>query len=467
MEGSENFLGTYTDLYELTMAQGYYLAGKKDDPAIFDYFFRDVPFDGGYVIFAGLEEFLSDLERFRFGDDDIRYLTEQGFRNDFLDWLRDFRFQGTIHAMREGEVVFPLEPIVRVEGNLIETQLIETLLLNHLNFCSLIATKAARVRESAGDAMVADFGLRRAQGWGGVEAAKGAYIGGVDATSNTYAGKVYGIPITGTQAHSWIQSFSDELTAFREFVKWYPGNSILLVDTYDTLKSGVPNAITVAHEMAEEGKELAGIRLDSGDLAYLSKKARKLLDDAGLQDVKIIASNQLDEYVIDSLRGQGAPLDGYGVGTNLVVGRDSAALDGVYKMSACNEEPRIKQSENVTKVNFPGRKTVLRFYNADGTFHGDGVFLEEEVERDTIVHPFFPEKRTDLSGMSHETLMSLVMKDGNLHMTSESLTDKAHYVRERLTHLPAEHKRFISPHIYKVGIGQGLMEMRDREMAEH
>ncbi|HEX9828819.1 MAG TPA: nicotinate phosphoribosyltransferase, partial [Bacteroidota bacterium] len=348
--------GLYTDFYQLTMAQGYFLSGKSDTRAAFDYFFRENPFEGGYVLFAGLSDLLDTLQQFRFEKDDIEYLASVGLQRPFLHYLETFQFRGTIYSVREGEAVFPLEPIVRVEGNIIETQVIETLLLNVLNFESLIATKASRIKHAAGSRRVIDFGLRRAQGLGGIHASKAAIIGGVEATSNVYAAFQWGLEVTGTQGHSWIQSFDDELSAFRKFAEFFPERCVLLVDTYNTLRSGLPNAILVAKELEQRGNHLLAIRLDSGDLAYLAKHARAMLDAAGLQNVKIVVSNQLDEYVIRSIVQQGAPIDMFGVGTHLATGRTSPALDGVYKLSVYDSKPRLKFSENFTKTTLPGLK---------------------------------------------------------------------------------------------------------------
>jgi nicotinate phosphoribosyltransferase len=334
--------GLYTDHYQLTMAQGYLLAGKQDVQACFDYFYRKNPFNGAYVIFAGLSDIIDYLENLHFSDEDCEYLDSIGFDKRFTKYLRSFTFKGSLYAPREGEVVFPLEPIIRVEGNLIEAQLIETALLNLVNFGSLIATKAHRIRMVAGDRILVDFGMRRAQGLGSILASKAAVIGGFNSTSNVYSAFAYGLESTGTQAHSWIQSYEDELSSFRAFAEAYPKRCILLVDTYDTLRTGVPNAITVAKEMETRGERLLAIRLDSGDLAYLSKRARKMLDDAGLKYVKIACSNQLDEFVIRSLLDQAAPIDLFGVGTRLVTGQDDAVLDGVYKLSVSDGNPGLK-----------------------------------------------------------------------------------------------------------------------------
>ncbi|HLE32303.1 MAG TPA: nicotinate phosphoribosyltransferase [Bacteroidota bacterium] len=451
--------GLYTDFYEFTMAQGFFLSGKKDMPAGFDYFFRENPFHGGYVIFAGLDDLMDGLHQFRFDDEDIRFLAGAGLNKDFLAYLRGFRFEGRISAVREGEVVFPLEPVVRVEGNIIETQLIETLLLNLLNFESLIATKASRIRAIAGERRVVDFGLRRAQGLGGIQATKAAVIGGFDATSHVYAAFRYSLEVSGTQAHSWVQSFDDELSAFRKFAETFPDKCVLLVDTYNTLKSGIPNAIIVAKELEKKGHKLVGIRLDSGDLAYLSKHARAMLDQAGLSYVRIVASNQLDEYVIRSLLEQGAPIDAFGVGTRLVTGQNSSALDGVYKLSDADGKPRLKFSENFAKITLPGRKTVLRYFDSDGMFYADGVILEGEKNVETIYHPFFPENRSNVRGLKSEGILLKVMEGGK-RLAEWTIEDSSSTVRKRLAALSPEHKRFENPHVYKVGISGGLLELR-------
>lgn len=454
--------GLYTDLYELTMAQGYFFSGKHLETAAFDYFFRKNPFQGGYTVLAGLETLLSDLQTFSFGDEDLSYLETKGFKKEFLDYLEGFSFSGDIYSVREGEIVFPNEPVLRVEGNLVETQLVESLVLNYLNFQSLITTKASRIRRVIGNRMFADFGLRRAQGTGSLQAARAAVIGGADATSNVLAGKLFDIQITGTQAHSWVQSFNDELEAFREFVKHYPDQSVLLVDTYDTLGSGIPNAITVARELEKKGLALLGIRLDSGDLAYLSKKARKMLDDAGLSSVKIIASNQLDEYVIRSLNLQEAPIDGFGIGTRMITGMPDAALDGVYKLSLLNGKPSMKISENIEKITLPGRKRVIRLLDEDGRFAGDGVLLEDEPVPDKIVHPFDDKKYKKTGAFSVEELMFPAMKSGKIEITQQKPADIASFVRQRLEQLPDEHQRFEYPHLYKVGISPKLKALRNK-----
>lgn len=459
-------LGLYTDLYELNMAQGYFLLGKAETVAAFDYFFRSPPFNGGYVLFAGLSDLLKALERFRYGEGELDYLASLGFRSAFLDYLRKFRVRLEIASMAEGEIVFPFEPILRVRGSLLEAQLIETVVLNHLNFESLIATKASRMRLAAGDRKIIDFGLRRAQGFGGLQASKAAVIGGVDATSNVYAAFHFDLKVSGTQAHSWIQSFGDELTAFRAYAELYPKDCVLLVDTYDTLGQGVPHAIQVARELEARGHRLLGIRLDSGDLAYLSKRARQQLDEAGLPYVKIAASNQLDEHVIKSLLDQEAPIDFFGIGTRLVTGQDSPALDGVYKLSMVDDKPRLKVSENYDKVNFPGLKKVVRYEEGEGSFYGDGVLLEEEEDAGHIYHPQFPEKHVDVSRLASHSLYRKVMQSGDILVDLPKAYEIAAYAAERLRRLQPEYKRFENPHVYKVGISRRLMELRNSLVQE-
>ncbi|MBK8442390.1 MAG: nicotinate phosphoribosyltransferase [Sphingobacteriales bacterium] len=455
-------LSIYTDFYELILAQAYFLQKKGDTPAAFDYFFRSNPYEGGYLIFAGLDNLLDILENFQYDTDTLRYLREQGLHEGFLEFLANFRFRGTISAPREGEVVFPTAPILRVEGTIIETQLVETLLLNLLNFQSLIATKAARIRQAAGNRLFIDFGLRRAQGWSGMHAGRAAIIGGADASSNVLGGYYHGLPLWATMAHSWVQSFEDELTAFRNYVLIYPDNATLLVDTYNTLQSGVPNAITVAQELAAQGKQIAAIRLDSGDLAYLSKKARKMLDEAGFSNIKILVSNQLDEYLIRSLDLQKAPIDGYAVGTKLITAHGESALDGVYKMSMYNQEPTLKISNDYVKVSLPALKKVCRYYDAEGFFYRDGVLLlEEDKSTDIIYSPIFSNQSTKVAGLQSEELLHIVMQNGKRILEKQHIQDIARYAAQRLALLPEEHRRFENPHIYKVGLSRRLMDLRD------
>jgi nicotinate phosphoribosyltransferase len=448
----------YTDLYQLTMAQGYYLCGKHEEPAVFDYFFRKNPFDSGYTHFAGLADLLDAVESWRFSEEDLAYLRELGFDPRFLEYLRHFEPNIDVYAVREGEVVFPNEPVARFEGPLMQVQMLETLALNFLNFQSLIATKASRIVEMAGpERLVADFGLRRAQGLGGYHAARAAIIGGCQATSNVLAAKDYGLTPTGTLAHSWIQSFDSELEAFRAYARHYPESTVLLVDTYDTLRSGVPHAMTVAREMEAAGYRLQGIRLDSGDLAYLSKRARKMLDQEGLSYVKILASNQLDEYVIRSLLDQGAALDGFGVGTQLITGKPSAALDGVYKLSLCKGAMRMKLADNPEKRTLPGRKFLRRFFDSEGGFYRDGIFLEASGAEDFVYNPLQPDQFTDVLSLEWEDLLQPAMQAGRKLKPAPSLMDVQRYAARRRQKLPPEHRRLEFPHIYKVGVGKHIL----------
>ena len=450
----------YIDYYQLTMTQGYFLSGKAQTTAVFDYFFRENPFGNGYVVFAGLSDLLEILETYRFEDAEIEYLQSLGFKQEFLQYLRRFRFNGTIYSMREGELIFPLEPIVRVEGSLIETQIIETLLLNLLNFESLIATKASRIRFAAGNRKLYDFGLRRAQGLGGIHASKAAVIGGVDATSNVYAAYHYSLEAAGTQSHSWVQSFGDELTAFRKYAEIYPNNCILLVDTYNTLRSGLPNAMKVAKEMETRGQKLKAIRLDSGDLALLSKKARALLDAARLNYVQIVASNQLDEILISSLLQQGAPIDGFGIGTRLLTAHNYPALQGMYKQSVIGNQPTLKFSDNYARTTLPGRKKVMRYFDANGYFDTDGIMLETEEGIDIFYHPFFTEQHRNVEEYTAKPIMFKVMESGRIVGKLPTPTESASYVSHRFVCLPPEYKRFENPQQYKVGISPSLMRLR-------
>jgi len=458
----------YTDLYQLTMAQAYYKNGMQNMQAGFDYFFRKIPFKGGFVVFAGLGELLQMIKNLRFTADDLLYLKESGFSEDFLNYLSDFRFKGTISAVREGDIVFPFEPIARVEGNLIETQLIETLLLNMLNFQSLIASKASRIRYAAGNkSTLSDFGLRRAQAFGANQASRAAIIGGFDNTSNVFAAKKYNIPHAGTMAHSFIESFGNEETAFRAYAKAFPNDSVFLVDTYNTLYSGIPNAVKIAKEMEKEGQKLRGIRLDSGDLAYLSKKAREILDYDGLFDVKIIVSNQLDEYVVKSLLEQKAPIDVFGVGTSMITGMPDAALDGVYKLAYVNENPVLKISENLQKTTLPGKKKLLRYFDRDGLFYADAIVLANETDPERMINPFEKHKSLFLKDFQCEELHHTAMENGEIIALHESPSQINKRLKTRLNLLPTEHQRFDYPHIYKVGISEKLMHLRDDLLAKH
>ncbi|HLU93465.1 MAG TPA: nicotinate phosphoribosyltransferase [Membranihabitans sp.] len=454
---------TYTDHYQLTMAQVYFLDNQQNNTAVFDYYFRKLPFDGGYAVFAGLEELLDLLENLRFDEEDIRFLRQEGFDSKFLDYLRGFRFRGEVYSSREGDLVFPTRPILTVKASIIEAQIVETILLNVLNFQTLIATKARRIREVAGDSQLFDFGLRRAQGLGGYSASKACMIGGFDGSSNTMVSRDYGIPVSGTMAHSFIQNYEDELTSFRTYARHWPDQSIFLVDTYDTLRSGLPNAIKVGKELEKSGYQLKGIRLDSGDLAYLAKESRKMLDEAGLSYVKIAASNQLDEYVIRSLKLQNAPIDIFGVGTNLVIGKPDANLDGVYKLSFSQNKPRIKLSENIRKMTLPHQKQVYRSIGDDGRFDGIeaiGLFTEKNVE--WMHHPYDESKSLSLQDRTLVPLLHKVMDQGTRIPPRYSWQEVKSYSQEQIDKLPAEYKRLDNPHTYKIGISGQLKTERDR-----
>lgn len=463
-----NYTATYTDQYQLTMAQVYFLQGKSQHQAVFDYFFRKLPFGGGYAVFSGLEDILDILENLTFSEEDLEFLIKKGFHPEFVESLRQFRFRGNIYSCYEGEVVFPTRPILQVEASLTEAQLIETVLLNVLNFQTLIATKASRMRMIAGSSGLIDFGLRRSQGPAGYYASRAAIVGGFDATSNVVAGRDFNIPVSGTMAHSFIQSYDDELTAFRDFAEGRPEDCVLLVDTYDTLNSGIPNAITVGKEMAERGHQLKGIRLDSGDLAYLSKKARKMLDDAGLPAVKIAASNQLDEYVIKSLKEQQAPIDIFGVGTSMVTGEPDASLDGVYKLAFAHGKPRIKLSETIDKITLPHRKQVYRMLDDKGHCIGaDAIALVDEASVAAMHDPFDPFRMLKLEQYQAEPTLHKVMENGKRVGPKKSLQEIAQYAQQRLKMLPEEYKRFANPHIYKVGISDKLKHERDILIKEY
>lgn len=458
----DDHFALYTDYYQLTMAQAHFLQGREEHTATFNYFFRSLPFDGGYVLFAGLSEFLDLLRTLYFRDEHLEYLEGQGFKKSFLDFLSAFRFSGNIKAVREGEIVFPHEPLIETEGPIIELQLIETALLNLVNFQSLVATKGRRMRYAAGPRKTLEFGLRRAQGQGALQATRGALIGGVDATSNVLAAWQYGAQASGTMAHAWVQSFEMEIEAFRKYAETYPEDAVMLVDTYDTLNSGVPNAITVAKEMEQRGKKMTAVRLDSGDLARLSIETRKMLDRAGLQYVKILASNELDEYLIKSLQDQGAEIDAYGIGTRLVTSKDQPALGGVYKLIEHNGRPSIKLSENVVKISLPGKKRLVRYFDENDAFFADAILLQDEnpVAIRQIYHPFYTDTIFDVAGRACEDLLKPVVQDGKFLPYESDVAACARYAGERFLNLPDPCKRFEFPQLYPVGLSRDLLDLR-------
>ena len=461
----EYFSGLYTDFYELTMSQAYFLSGKKDERVIFDLYFRKNPFGSGYTVFAGLEDAVNAVLNFRFSENDLDYLHSLGFNKDFLDYLKDFRFTGNIYSFREGDIVFNNEPLIKVEGNIIEAQLLETMLLNFINYQTLIATKTRRMYFAAKGRVVVDFGMRRAQGFAAISGSKASYIGGATGTSNAYAAKVFGIPPVGTHAHSWIQSFNSEFEAFKSYADIYPDNTTLLVDTYDTLKSGIPNAIKIAKYLEEKGHKLKAIRLDSGDLAYFSKKARKMLDENGLNYVKIVVSNQLDEHIIDSLLDQNAPVDIFGVGTKLITSYSQPALDGVYKLAEIDGRPTLKFSENTEKINLPGNKKVIRFLNGENEFFIDGVILDSEDESNITLlrHPSIPFKKTEIGDdLKLDKVFYKIVENGKLVYSFPPIKEVREFSLSRFEQLPSEFKRFVNPHIYRVGLSDKLYTLRHK-----
>lgn len=468
-----------TDLYELTMAAGYLGHGKSTESAVFDLYYRHNPFQGGYTIAAGLEDAVQAVLQMRFSREDLGFLrTLKGasrsalFNEDFLDFLSRFEFRGNIRAVPEGTVVFPNEPLVQVSGNLLECQVVETILLCHVNFQTLVATKAARLWEASNHGHVVEFGLRRAQGPdGAMRACRAAYIGGADATSNVLGTATLGVPARGTHAHSWVQSFPTELDAFRSYAASFPDDCILLVDTYDVLKSGIANAITVGKELEQRGHRLAGIRIDSGDLAFLSKAARKRLDQAGLNYVKIVASNDLDEYLIADIIAQGGKIDIWGVGTNLVTagGEGGGALGGVYKMVEHNGRPKIKLSSNPEKMTNPGIKRVLRFFNSQGFMEADALAQASESLGDTgvlIVDPNNPLRRKKLNSERRADLLMDIVLDGRLVYEFPPLDLIRTRRREQLAHLDESHKRLRNAHVYKVGLTYALWQQKEQMLNE-
>ncbi len=465
-----------TDLYQLTMAQGYWECGKANTQACFHMFFRDYPFNGGYAVACGMAQLADLVDGFAFSDDDLEYLTSipapgggMLFKPEFIDYLRDFKLSVDIEAVAEGEIVFPYEPLVRVTGPIMECQLLETALLNCVNFETLIATKAARVCMAA-EAPVAEFGLRRAQGAaGGVWASRAAVVGGCASTSNVLAGKLFDLPVSGTHAHSWVMSFPDELSAFRAYAKAFPTNCVLLVDTYDVAQ-GIKNAITVGLEMRERGEKLTGIRIDSGDLSWLAKMARTMLDEAGLTDCGIVLSNDLDEYTIRSIRDEGAQVMSWGVGTKLATAYDQPSLGGVYKLSATRENgesawiDHVKISESSAKLTTPGVLNVRRYYFEDGRIAGDMVFDTNAAvnEGEVIVDPMDGLRRKDLSGKTWRELLIPLARAGKTVLSDEFRSAKAAQVRTKqgLATLDESQKRTLNPHTYPVGLDKDLFDRR-------
>jgi len=460
-----------TDMYELTMVGGYLVNGKENQRANFDYFFRKIPDEGGYCIAAGLEQVVDYIKNIHFTSEDLGYLEKLAiFPEKVVRYLKKFRFTGDLFAVPEGTAVFPYEPIIRVTAPLPEAQFIESALLNIMNFQTLIATKASRVCMAAEGDPVIEFGLRRAHGPdAAIGAARAAFIGGAQATSNILAGKLFNIPVRGTVAHSWVESFPSELEAFRAYCRVYPKDCLLLVDTYDTLKSGVPNVIKIGNELKAQGKgDLKGIRLDSGNLAYLSKEARKMLDREGFKEAKIFASSDLDEWIIESIKKQGGRIDSWGVGTKLVTAYSTPALSGVYKLTAIEEngrmQPKIKLSDNPEKITNPGMKKVVRFFDDSGLMRGDVLFLEKEpLEAKPLrgYHPTIPHvSKVFPPKFSRQELLIPIFREGRLVYSKPSLKKIQGNSRQNLEQLGSEFKRLKNPHIYHVGLSKQLMKTK-------
>lgn len=463
-----------TDLYQFTMVGGYIQSNKKAQQANFDYFFRTAPDKGGYCVLAGLADLIEYIQQLHFQKEDIAYLRTLGiFSEEVLTYFESFQFTGDIWAIPEGTVVFPHEPLLRVTAPLPEAQFIESALLNMMNYQTLLATKAARIRLAAQGDPVIDFGLRRAHGPdGALMGSRAAYIGGVDATSNVLAGRLFGLPVRGTHAHSWVESFPDEITAFRAYADIYPDTCLLLVDTYDTLKSGVPNAIEVARELRDRGHDILGIRLDSGDLAYLSKKARVMLDEADFPNAKIVASGDLDEKIIVSLKRQKARIDIWGIGTRLITSFSWPALAGVYKLTALDEgqermSPKIKRSENTEKITNPGFKKLVRIYDQKGEMRGDVILLDEEKiphsETFRVYHPMM----SHISKVYPETfqakeLMVPIFQNGRLVYDSPSVDEIRKKTLRSLDLLDGAYKRFYNPHTYHISLSKSLFDIKQR-----
>jgi len=467
-----------TDLYQLTMAQGYFAAGRAEHQAVFHLFFRKVPFHGGYAVACGLADVVDYLDGLRFEDSDLTYLASlRGdddrplFSDAFLRCLGDMVVRLDVDAIPEGTLVFAHEPLVRVKGPLLQAQLVETALLNAINFPTLVATKAARVCEAAGDDPVLEFGLRRAQGPdGAATASRAAYVGGCAATSNVLAGYRFGIPVRGTHAHSWVMSFDSELEAFRAYAEAMPNNAVFLVDTYDTL-NGVRHAIEIGLELRSRGARLGGIRLDSGDLAWLSIEARKMLDQAGFTDAAIVASNDLDEHLVESLKRQGARITVWGVGTKLVTAYDQPALGGVYKLAAIRDPAgalpwayRVKLSEQAAKISIPGIQQIRRYHDsASGAFVADVIYDEEAPPSGSVqlVDPNDPLRRKDVDpGLPCEELLVPVFRQGRRVYEVPSASQARDRTRAQLAGLPKWTKRLENPHEYPVGLERSLAERR-------
>ena len=466
----------FLDLYELTMAQGYFKR-QRNTPCVFDMFFRRNPFKGGYAVFAGLEPLLEAIQAFHFEESDIAYLaTLNLFEDDFLSYLKDFHFSGSLWAMDEGSLIFPSEPIIRVEAPIIEALLLEGLILNTINFQSLIATKTARIWLASGKSSIMEFGLRRAQGAdGAMSATRAAIIGGAAGTSNTLGGKLYNVPVMGTMAHAWVMSFPTEEEAFEQYAALYPDKSVFLIDTYNTLGSGIEAAIKVGKKLQAQGKNF-GIRLDSGDMQYLSTEVRKRLDAAGLPDAKISISNELDEQIIESLILNRAPIDAWGVGTHLVTGGKESSFTGVYKLAAHQSpdgvwHPVMKVSDNPAKITNPGIKQVWRLYDGDGFFRADIIGLYDESmsvgKQITYYHPLNDYQQFSFKAAKAEELLHPKIINGAYTGTKETLQELHQRTAQQLECLHPTSRRLLNPHIYKVSLTDTLFTMKQKLLHTH
>ncbi len=465
-------LSMMMDFYEMTMSYGYFHQPNRDVRVAFDLFFRSVPDQGGYAIFAGLQHVIEFVENLSFSDADIAYFRKQNlFSEEFLDFLRGFRFRGDIYAMPEGTIIYPNEPLMTIVAPIIDAQLVETAILAQINHQSLVATKASRIVRAAEGRKVADFGARRAHNMDAATyGARAAYIGGIDMTATVSAGQQFNIPISGTMAHSWVMFFEDEYTAFKKYAEIYPQATVLLVDTYDVLHSGIPNAIRIAHEvLAPQGHRLAGVRVDSGDLAYLSKRIRKMLDKAGLEDCKIILSNSLDEFTISSLLLQGARVDSFGVGERLITAKSDPVFGAVYKLVAVEEngvfQPRIKMSENVEKLTNPGLKDIYRIYDHHGKAVADMIAVQGEqidlTQPFRYVDPHKPWKNRFFEGGSAVNLRRLYVRDGERVEDLPPLEEIRAYVRRQLAEeIWPEEQRFENPHRHYLDMTPDYYELK-------
>lgn len=470
-------LSLLSDFYEFTMANGYFNNGMKDTVAIFDAFYRNNPDGGGYSIFAGLNDIIDYVKNLSFSSSDIEYLRKEGnFSEDFLEYLKDFKFTGDIWAYPEGSVMFPNEPIITVKAPIIECSILETYLLLSMNFNSLIATKTSRIVKAAGNRLVMEFGARRAQGAdASLTGARAAYIAGAPVTSNTLSAKTYGFKPAGTMAHSWIQAFDSEYEAFKTYALAYPENCILLIDTYDTINSGLPNAMRIFKEILEPRGLSGGVRIDSGDLAYLSKEIRKILDENGFKDAKIVASNSLDEFKIISLLNQGAEIDSFGIGERLITSKSDPVFGGVYKLVGIYDDDqlisKIKVSENVEKITTPGFKNVYRLYDKKtGKAEADYISLRDEEMDDSkplvIFDPLFTWKMKKMDNYKARLMQEKIFENGKLIYEEPSLDEIAKYCKSELDSMWEEVKRFDTPHNYYVDLSQDLWNLKQNLILE-